>query len=80
MSSLRVGAAPVSGRGGGPPNGAMIASERNTSGRVSAHHEATEAPKSCPTTAAAEEYPSAAVSPSVSRAKFSMRNEARSPS
>ena len=56
---------PVSGRGGflsvskgnsgGPANGALInATERNTSGRTTAHHAATEAPKSCPTTAATE--------------------------
>ena len=43
------------GRAGGPPNGALIsATERNTSGRTSAHHAATGEPKSCPTTAATE--------------------------
>jgi hypothetical protein len=43
----------ANGNAGGPSNGALIsASERNTSGRVSAHQAATEAPKSCPTTAA----------------------------
>ena len=42
----------LNGSGGGPANGALIsATERNTSGRISAHHAATEQPKSCPTTA-----------------------------
>ena len=88
MSPVRVGAplrsgagdAVLSGKGGGPANGAIKTSERNTSGRASAHQAATEAPKSWPTTAAAEAWPSAATSPSMSRARLSMRNEARSPS
>ena len=41
------------GSGGGPPNGALIkTTERNTSGRTSAHHAATGEPKSWPITAA----------------------------
>jgi hypothetical protein len=44
----------ANGSAGGPSNGALIsASERNISGRTSAHHAATEAPKSWPMTAAA---------------------------
>ena len=43
------------GHGGGPANGALISTtERNTSGRTSAHQAATGEPKSCPTTAATE--------------------------
>ena len=47
------GASAVSnGSAGGPANGALIsATERNTSGRTSAHQAATGEPKSCPTTA-----------------------------
>ena len=50
----RVGlSAVLNGSGGGPANGALIsATDRNTSGRTSAHHAATELPKSWPTTAA----------------------------
>ena len=50
------GASAVSkGSGGGPANGALIsATERNTSGRSSAHQAATGEPKSWPTTAATE--------------------------
>ena len=40
------------GSDGGPANGALImTTERNTSGRTSAHQAATGEPKSCPTTA-----------------------------
>src|SRR5216683_279628 len=46
------------GNSGGPAKGALInATERNTSGRTTAHQAATEAPKSCPTTAATERLP-----------------------
>ena len=42
----------VEGQRGGPPNGALImTTERNTSGRISAHQAATDEPKSCPMTA-----------------------------
>ena len=42
----------LNGSDGGPPNGALImTTERNTSGRISAHHAATDEPKSCPITA-----------------------------
>src|ERR1700754_3850805 len=53
--------------GGGPPNGVISASERNTSGRTSAHHAAIPAPKSLPTTAWIERCPNAATRPSASR-------------
>ena len=53
----------LNGSAGAPPNGALISTtERNTSGRVSAHQAATGEPKSCPTTAATERYPNAATS------------------
>ena len=50
------GASAVSnGIAGGPSNGALISTtERNTSGRTSAHQAATGEPKSCPTTPATE--------------------------
>ena len=68
-------------RSGTPAKGALIsATRRKMSGRTSAHQAATEAPKSCPTTASTERSPSAASSPTASRAKFSMRKGARSPS
>ena len=42
----------LNGSDGGPANGALImTTERNTSGRISAHHAATDEPKSCPITA-----------------------------
>ena len=42
----------LKGSGGGPANGALInTTDRNTSGRTSAHQAATGLPKSCPTTA-----------------------------
>ena len=42
----------LNGSAGGPPNGALImTTERNTSGRISAHQAATDEPKSCPMTA-----------------------------
>ena len=45
----------LNGSAGVPPNGALIiTTERNTSGRISAHHAATELPKSCPITASTE--------------------------
>ncbi len=52
----RCGALPsvAKGRAGGPSNGALISARlRNISGRTSAHHAATDAPKSCPITASA---------------------------
>ena len=54
--ALCFGASAVSnGIDGGPANGALIsATERNTSGRSSAHQAAMGEPKSCPTTAATE--------------------------
>ena len=55
-ASAAGGGAPLAvsnGSAGGPANGALIsATERNTSGRTSAHQAATGEPKSCPTTAA----------------------------
>ena len=66
------------GNAGGPPNGALIsATERNTSGRTSAHQAATGEPKSCPTTAATDRYPSADTSPSASRTAFSKSKRAQ---
>ena len=48
----------------GRANGALISTtERNTSGRTSAHHAATGEPKSWPITAATERWPSAADEP-----------------
>ena len=42
----------LNGSDGGPPNGALImTTDRNTSGRISAHQAATDEPKSCPITA-----------------------------
>ena len=56
------------------------ATERNTSGRVTAHQAAMGEPKSCPTTAAKDRWPNANTKPSASRTTLRRRNEARSPS
>jgi hypothetical protein len=81
MSGSAEGARLRSGKSGGPANGALIsATLRNMSGRTSAHHAATEAPKSCPITAATRSQPSAATSPAASRTALSRRNGARSSS
>ena len=52
LRAWRVRRTVLKGSDGGPPNGALImTTERNTSGRISAHQAATDEPKSCPITA-----------------------------
>ena len=71
----------LNGRRAVPPKGALIiTTERKTSGRVRAHQAATGDPKSWPTTHARSRCPSAAVSASRSRTRFSVENGARSSS
>ena len=65
----------LNGSGAAPPNGALIiTTDRNTSGRVSAHQPATGDPKSCPTTSATLRWPSALMSAIMSRTRLSVEN------